>query len=502
MVFGRIVREPNLPARCELVLQDAPQRKRVLFRETIEGDSPSADEFRDMEPLWSPDDRTIVVPSFKRPGLTLIRGQNGQILRFLEGASHPSWSPEDAKLAFFRGKLSTELLILDGTGMEPRRLAEVLPDRENLPGPFWSRDGQSLSYLRKAAAGGAQAGRFEVLRLSRVRADTGQSDSAIDLIHDPIPKDAELKGAWFASDPNGDAVVYATLSSSQKTSQFSWCPARPNEVHKRLNPLDASVSMGALAMEPGGRSLALRFRKNGQWSPPAICDLASERLICVASDDETRKQWLTLILDLLRSALRDGVAPATLADGTPVSRPSVLPIPGELESGDLTALKLRRLARIGLPLMDPSSSVEAIETRLVLAYFSEVYDSALGAVDLLTARAEDSAHRRKLLGLRAQILLAKRDLATARPLIDHLRRSAFKPIFEVQEDILRTSLIPISDPRASWPDLLSESLEKLLKPAPDSELEIGEDEDPLERKLREQDVMVPGRRAIPGNQPF
>ncbi len=502
LAFGRLVDEPNGALRWELVVQDAPKRQRVLLREVLERESLKPELFREIDVAWSPDGRLIAVPSLKRAGLLLIRADNGQVLRVLEGGRHACWSGEESKLAYFRGQLSTELVLLDAPGLEPRRLIEVVPDSLGLPGPFWSRDNHSLLFLRLSNPAGGPPGRGETLKLMRVRADSGQTETVLDLIHDRIPKASDLLGAWYSQDIDGEAVAYSTLSRGQPTSQLSWCQARPNEVQKRLNPLDGSVMQGSMAIAPGGKGIALRFFSEGRWSPPGLCDPFSEQLVCVGPDDSSRRQWLDLLLRLMRETLSRDLAPAALADGTMVGRPSLLPAPGELEPGSSSFSKLRRLARMAEPLSRAASSQEEIETRLFVDYLAQRYEQALGSVEELLEKAEDSAARRRLLGVQAQILLATNDLATAGYLIDHLRRTQGRPGFELEQDLSETTLSPRIDPRLAWPDFLTEKLQALRKPLSDGDTETDQDEDPLERELRRQAVPAPNPRAGQAPQPF
>jgi hypothetical protein len=294
--------------------------------------------------------------------------------------------------------------------------------------------------------------------------DTGQIDASVNLVHDPIGREGMLLGSWFTIDPDGEDLYYATSMLDQKQAQITWSfQTKPDEVHKRFNPFDESEVLGALAACPGSRGLACRVGKQGVWSPPAVCDPEADRLILLTPDEDSRTAWLGRILETLLPVLRDQVPAPILSDGTSVERPSLLPSPGEFEPGDAVWLRLRRLARMGLKIVGPSSPKND-ELRLAFAYLAEDDRAAMAALDAMLSRTESPEQRLRLFSVRAQILVMRRDFESARPLIEYLRRARVGPSHEIEEGIYRPKLSVVADPRNAWPKFLTEKIEFLKKP--------------------------------------
>ena len=225
----------------------------------------------------------------------------------------------------------------------------------------------------------------------------------------------------------------------------------------------AQSLLGDLAASPTGQWLALRIGTQSSWSPPAICDVEAESLIFLAPDDSARQEWLSRILDVMIPLLRHQIPVATLADGTEIQRPSLLPAPGEIEPGDPLAGRLKRLAKMGLKLIGPPS-VETDETRLAFCYLSGDHGGAIRTIDRMISRADGPESRFRLLSIRAQILLMQREFDRAKPLIEYLRNTSNPRIFEIEELPQGHRLIRTVNARSFWPRFLEERMKALKNP--------------------------------------
>ena len=95
------------------------------------------------------------------------------MLKIVEDAYLPSWSPDSSKLAFVRGGDAESLQLLDNTFGAPRQLAEI---GQTCQVPAWSRDNQSLLVVARRSGLGRPAPSQQV-ELLRVGVDAGQASS-------------------------------------------------------------------------------------------------------------------------------------------------------------------------------------------------------------------------------------------------------------------------------------------------------------------------------------
>src|SRR5262249_15007591 len=114
VAFGRIVPEPEGRARVEGVIMDGPGRQRGLYSRPYSNLNPRAADLPSLAPSWSTDGRFLAVPIFQQTlGLAILRADNGRVLKQLEGAYWPSWSPDKTMLAFVHNGDPETLQCLD-----------------------------------------------------------------------------------------------------------------------------------------------------------------------------------------------------------------------------------------------------------------------------------------------------------------------------------------------------------------------------------------------------
>ena len=391
LAFGRLVPEDDGRARFEIVLQEAPDRQRILSSRPHQEIHAKAADLPGLALAWSPDGRYLAVPFFQQNlGLAILRAENGRVLKVVEDAYLPSWSPDSSKLAFVRGGDAESLQLLDNSFGAPRQLAEIGQTGQV---PTWSRDNESLLVVARRSGPRAARAPSQQVELLRVGVDTGHVERIAHMTTEPIGRDDLFHGASFSLDRDGDDLFYTSDVEGQPTA-ISWFRLRTKETYKRFHPIDTAFQVGALAVSPDGKTLAMRVGGPGYLAPPAVCDLATERLTPLVPDDSARVEWISTFVTAARDLL-ETVLPAATVDGVPVERATLLPIPGEFASAPQVGSRLRRLGRLARPLCDrpadaapapPALQALLDEARLFFDYLREDYHAALDSLERLEAR--------------------------------------------------------------------------------------------------------------------
>ena len=113
LAFGRLVPEDGGAGRFEVVVQDAPDRQRVIQSRTVAEPRPEARRLPHLAVAWSPDGRYLAVPQLQPPGLAVLRVADGRLLKQLDDAFTPAWSPDGARLAYYRAGEPEGLELID-----------------------------------------------------------------------------------------------------------------------------------------------------------------------------------------------------------------------------------------------------------------------------------------------------------------------------------------------------------------------------------------------------
>ena len=474
IAFGRVVATEGGRGRFEVVVQESPERRRVLRSEDLDDARGDLDGLPGLAVAWSPDGRQLAVPQLRPKGLAIVRADDGRLVRAIEGGYLPSWSPEGGKLAFYRAGDPEGLYLLDARPGEPRLLLDV---SHPMIAPCWARDSRSVWTVRPLPGGAVEAVRVGVEAEGIV-----QNKALADAV-EPAGDAAEagagagfgsFLGASFASDRDGDNL-FASVQSEGKPSEIVWHTLHNNAVLKRWNPVDRLVPIGALAPAPVGKWLALRAGVAGIHAPPGLCDAETTRLTPLVPDDATRAEWVTLLVETARAVIRDHY-PAPQLKGAEASRPTLLPIPGEVATAADAAFRLHALGKLGRPLCDrPAGAAEADpalkalldEARLFFDALGEDYDAALADLAALEPSAVGPDQRLRLLGLRAQLLVGKGDFERANRAIAYLQAARHPSSGRVEMTPTGPTLTPNPEPRDAWPAFLAESAQARAKaPAP------------------------------------
>lgn len=461
---GNVVR-----GRYELVVQEALDRKRVLpMIPELEAASEQIAALAEIRASWSPDGRFIVIgrPGLV-PGLLVVSPEQGRVLKTLDRAAQPAWSPDGSRLALLRlerepsSGWSLQVMGRDFGGSRP--LAGLVDPSSP---PFWNIDGQSILIVA-----GKSRLQTRDLELTRVVLDTGTAARAFHLgsIRSEesqrsfaIGVDREQEQCIFSADDNSEvsALAFGSLSRQQRL--------------KRFHPLDFSMRMGSVAFDPEGQLVAVRVETLGGMMPVLLCNPATEEVTLLAPDAVVRREWLATLLSKARDLLATAL-PAPVLDGRPIPRRGILPLPGEIPDQNPVLSRLRHLGKIGRSFLDqvpgmasasagdepPASSVD--EFRVAFDFLRGEYRAALDDLDSLEARSEPGADAGRLLPLRAQVLYALGESQRARDVADYLVKSR-RGAHLVEDTPAGPSLTSIEDPVTLWYRYLAQRL--AAAPAP------------------------------------
>jgi hypothetical protein len=467
LAFSRMTVEAG-KGRIEVVVQDAPESRHVVHAEAV-GDPVAAGAWLAGKRLaWSPDGKYLVVPQFAPAGLAILRADQGNVLKRLEGAFSPSWSPDAAKLAFYRAGDPDGLFWLDTNFAEPRHLIDT-PQAARMMPPLWSRDGQILSFVKHDPSVVAPQPRLQAARgkpslsLIRIHLENGQIESLRALNHEPIPPGESFRDVSVVTDVEGEEMYYTTWVDGQR-SQITWSRPRSGEVRRRFNPLDETTTLTALSLSPTSRTLALRLGPPGVSAPVVVYVPESDRFIPMVPDDAARAAWVGFILQTLQTTLSEWPARPDVTN-PPIDRTTPLPVPGDNVEEPAAANRAARLSRFGRPLcdgpadlgpIDPEFALRLDEAKLVFDYLRSDYTAALDDLDALEGRRNDRRSSLQELVIRTQIAIGLGNLDQARDTLKYLREIPSGPSQILEETLRGPYLTDVPNADAAWLTCLSD----------------------------------------------
>jgi Tol biopolymer transport system component len=413
LAFGRLVTHDDGRAQFEVVVQDAPGRKQVILSQPCDELARKSADLPAMALAWSPPEgRYLAVPVFRQTlGLAIIRSDNGRVLKVIEDASLPAWSPDGTKLAFVRGAENGSLQCLDSNFGPSRHLANV---GRASRAPSWSRDSQTVAIVaHRRPRSGREVALGEPV-LVRVPLDGGKPDE-LPLWSQPETPKTNYRGASFSFNPEDETVFYA-LDIEAKSALFEVVLFRPRDRQTilRENPITFTVRAGSLATAPNGKMLAVRGGAQGAFSPPGVWELKTLQFTPLAPDDSARAVAITTLIDGARLLLKTSLPAIGQGTARSVRRPTLLPVPGEFASNSESGVRLRRLGRIGRPLCDrpqdaPPADAAVLaflaEARLFFDYLRGDYAGAFASLKDVDEGAVSADERLRLLSVRAQVLI-------------------------------------------------------------------------------------------------
>jgi hypothetical protein len=466
LAFSRLTVDGD-HAQVEVVVQNALESRRVIHSETVADPVAAGTWLAGRRLAWSPDGAYLVVPRHAPSGLVILRADQGTVLKRLDSAFSPSWSPDGAKLAFYRSGSPDGLFWLDTTFAEPRRLIEA-PEAARMMPPLWSRDGQTLSFVRRDPAAPAAPVNMQIrgkpaLSLVRVNLENGQIESLRALNHDPLAAGDAFRSVSVATDIEGDEM-FSTTWVEGLPSQIAWSRPQRGEIRNRFRLLDDTTTLTALSLSPASRTLALRLGPPGPAAPVVVFMPETDRVVPIVPDDEARAAWVGFMLKTLHEVLSEWPARPDITK-PPIERSTPLPVPGDNVEEPAAANRALRVARLGRPICDrpedrppiePEFELRLDEAKLIFDYLRGDYAAALVDLDHLEGQQEDARSAFERLVIRVQIALGQGDLDQARDSLKYLRTRPAGPTQIVEETPRGIRLTEVDNPDATWLTCLSD----------------------------------------------
>ena len=469
LAFGRLMVQPEGPARFEVVILDGPTRRRVISSRAIGEINAEASKLPGQAIVWSPDGRFLAIPQLSPLGLAIIRADNGRQINAINDAFLPSWSPDGSHLAFYLRGTGDTLNLLDTPTGQPRTLLEI---GQGSQAPIWTKDGLTLLVpSRKSIPRGGEPPGDQV-ELIRLRVDTGQSEPIPALSTDPIlGRDRSIEGISVAFD--GEKLLCSTLVEGGP-QVITWYHPRDNCGLQEVPPPGHHGASG-LPLHLSGRDHAGGPERGDR--PPGRADPLRPREPGHATSPDRARRFGPDRVDRHPRQLgsdhpRDPSPPVERAEARPEQLlsngpPSCRSWASSSRTRRPTA-RLRRIGRLGRPLCQlPADGVETEpavaalidEARLFFDFLSENYTQALQALEKLEARVDSPDRRARLLSVRTQIFLATGQLDRASRSIAFLRDLDPRPARRIEWDGAEYRLTDPDRPRGShhpgWPDYLA-----------------------------------------------
>ncbi|HKI16427.1 MAG TPA: hypothetical protein VKA15_01025, partial [Isosphaeraceae bacterium] len=163
---------------------------------------------------------------------------------------------------------------------------------------------------------------------------------------------------------------------------------------------------------------------------------------------------------LARDLLVKGL-PKIAIEGQATGRPTLLPLPGELGSGNPTQAGIARIARLGAsldrvrvddadPPIDPSHQSAELEVRLFFLYLAGDYAGASAALDALDAQITAPELRLAALSVKAQILWAQGEKSRAQSVIEYVQAAQGTETRRIEETPFGMVMTKELSPNQAW----------------------------------------------------
>lgn len=469
LLFGAISREPDRLV-LEVSRRGFDPRPSVLATIASEPPPPRGVS-ASLEP--SPDGRYVAVSRPWLPDLLILRADDGRKLKTLPGATLPAWSRDGGRLVYLSTGPAPWLYVVDASFGPPR--AVVGPVAR--VGPRWSRDGGELfAVLQRKLP--APAIRGESLELVKVSVESRATETITKLGltgTDPMAKPGTVS---FTMSLDGDDLFFALNGGRGEPTSIVWFRPKLGETVSRFHPLDIMVRVEALALSPDGKTLAGRYGDEGVVgiSQPGLGDVTP-----VVPDEAARLSWTRLLVETGRRLLHLALPPAA-AGGVGVERASLIPVPGEIPKNAELGFRLRRVARIGLPVCRASRNEPNLppvarefyeEAGLFFELLREDWPAAARSLGAMEVRTESPDARLRLLSLRAQIAMGEGQLDRAADTIAYLAEIDARQPRRIELSPAGYVLAERPEGQQGWPSYLRLRLDALTGASKADEASLG-----------------------------
>jgi len=188
--------------------------------------------------------------------------------------------------------------------------------------PVWYRDGRSLAVVARRLSQRRREFPLEQTDLIRVYIEKRQVGGDHQLRGEPSDRDKGFGGSSFSLDREGDTLYFVAEAEGHLSEIVTFHPRTPGD-GRAVPSIDNSIRIGALAVSPSGKALAFRAGSPGDFSTPALLDLATnEQFRPLVPDDAARVGVAgDLESETSRPLLRASL-PSTDAQNRPIERQS------------------------------------------------------------------------------------------------------------------------------------------------------------------------------------
>ncbi len=336
--------------------------------------------------------------------------------------------------------------------------------------PFWNADGQSILVVAEKTT--RRTREFELVRCAL---DPSEPTHVLNLVPDPVRRVGKLRGVAIDFDKDAEVSCYAA-DLENRDSELVWTLLRDSRVHRRIDPIDPSLRIGALSVSPDGRSVAIRFGDPDALSHPALHSIDGEQTTLLVPDESSRRDWLKMLSTTAAQILKGGLPPLVVG-GESYDRPTVLPLPGELAGPESVGARLAHIARLGGTLLPAAGAPRDgastdTETRLLFDYLRGDIPAALADIDVLDQETTDFEQRLSILSIRALIRWAQGDLDQSRQVIAYLVANTGTATERIEDTPLGPAIGKVVSPQQAWAEFLSvraaqAQAQDALPPAPE-----------------------------------
>lgn len=450
IAFGRIVKgQGDDPARWEVVIAYESDHEVIASRE-LDPACPIRDSILGESVAWSSDGKLLAVPDPEQFAVELITVERGERLRRIEDARLLAFSPIESRMAFYRSRGDRWELVesRSDSGPEADRPIDLLPRVDQAP--LWSSDGQTLLYLKLSP----QAEEGVQTRFFSCRIGDGIPQEIKEVESPSMPGEKILGTSFSIADDGLDQYFLVQYSSRPVAISFH----QGSHPLDRFHPFAGNGMLGALNLSPDRDQLAVRFAGPGIQSLPGLISIPKKQLHPLVPDDELKAVWLVAL------------AASVGAQANTMQRPTRLPIAAEFSDIGPLPSSYKRLAELGHRLttaLDSEGAQKATTARptLFFSYLMGDYDGANLALGDVVEGTSNPDEAIRLLGLQAQLCLAKGNDSEAREILTFVKQQYRERVARVEPDGsggFRVSRDGLEVP--SWPDELWKLHRNRLEP--------------------------------------